>query len=179
MELRDGPEEIAANIVRLRKQKRLSQSDLAAMMRAAGAGHWRQTTVSRVETGKQALTWQDVQALEAVLGDVTGGEGAESARRDAAASAEGALVALRLQALERDVRSTMEALEGVLVAMSEIRVGLADPEVLAADDIDRDFHDGAVEMFAKPPEQIEERIEKSKEARGGKREATGERSVAR
>lgn len=59
---------IAANIQRIRKEQGLSQTALANAMQAAGATHWRQTTVSRVEQGKQEIRFDEVKALATVLG---------------------------------------------------------------------------------------------------------------
>jgi|GEM_PF-2357041 len=45
----------------------LSQEALAERMRAAGARHWRQTTVSRIENGSQPLSVHDAVLLEVIL----------------------------------------------------------------------------------------------------------------
>lgn len=63
-------ETIARNIVRLRKAKGLSQSALADAMRERGQDHWRQNTVSRVETGKQSPNFGELRDLTDVLGNV-------------------------------------------------------------------------------------------------------------
>lgn len=69
----DDDRVIAANVARLRKAQRMSQDALGAAMRDAGQAHWRQTTVSRVENGRQRLTAGEVLALQQVLGpDVIG-----------------------------------------------------------------------------------------------------------
>lgn len=60
---------MAANVMRLRKARGMNQTALADAMRAAGQGHWRQTTVSRVELGKQRLTGGEVMALQKILGN--------------------------------------------------------------------------------------------------------------
>lgn len=59
---------MSANVVRLRVAKGWSQSDLAAKMQEAGHTHWRQTTVSRVENGKQRISADDLELLGEVLG---------------------------------------------------------------------------------------------------------------
>lgn len=59
---------MSANVVRLRVAKGWSQSDLAAKMQEAGHAHWRQTTVSRVENGKQRISADDLELLGEVLG---------------------------------------------------------------------------------------------------------------
>lgn len=63
-----SPVSIGENVARLRKDLRLSQEQLAAHMRSAGATHWRQNTVSRVETGKQEPTFLEVVYLAGILG---------------------------------------------------------------------------------------------------------------
>lgn len=59
---------VAANINRLRMAKGLSQSGLADCMREAGATHWRQNTVSRIERGLQPPTFAEVEELASILG---------------------------------------------------------------------------------------------------------------
>ena len=61
-------ETIAANVASLRKAQGMSQAALADAMRERGQDHWRQNTVSRVETGKQSLSVGEVIALEEILG---------------------------------------------------------------------------------------------------------------
>ncbi len=65
----DDMERIAWNIARLRKRAGMSQEALARAMVEAGEGHWRQTTVSRVERGKQGLRMSETIALLRILGD--------------------------------------------------------------------------------------------------------------
>lgn len=57
-----------ANIQRLRYERGLSQTGLAHAMQAAGAPHWRQTTVSRVEKDAQKIRFYEIEPLVAVLG---------------------------------------------------------------------------------------------------------------
>lgn len=61
---------LSQNVTRLRKVCGLSQAALAEAMRERGQGHWRQTTVSRIETAKQAVSVGEAVELAAILGDV-------------------------------------------------------------------------------------------------------------
>ncbi|KYH43668.1 helix-turn-helix transcriptional regulator [Branchiibius sp. NY16-3462-2] len=59
---------ISAGVKHARQEKRWSQERLAKEMANAGFGHWRQTTVSRVENGTQGLSMGEVGALDDLLG---------------------------------------------------------------------------------------------------------------
>lgn len=66
----DTPDDavLATNVARLRQAAGMSQTALADAMRAEGQDHWRQTTASRVERGRQRLTAGEVLALQRILG---------------------------------------------------------------------------------------------------------------
>lgn len=59
---------ISRLVADVREERGLSQTAFANAMQAAGAAHWRQTTVSRVEAGTQRLTLTDAVVLCQVLG---------------------------------------------------------------------------------------------------------------
>lgn len=61
-------ETMGAEIRRIRKDKGLSQQQLADSMREHGQDHWRQNTVSRVEAGRQSLDIAELEALQQCLG---------------------------------------------------------------------------------------------------------------
>lgn len=66
----------ANNLRAVRAGKRISQARLADLMREAGATHWHQNTVSRIESGAQPLTASDALLLSSILGaEVEAGAG--------------------------------------------------------------------------------------------------------
>ena len=61
--------QVSKNIARLRKEKGISQTKLAVLMREEGANNWWQNTVSRVERGVQDVTVGELQCLIRILGE--------------------------------------------------------------------------------------------------------------
>ena len=59
---------IGERIAGVRAKKKWSQGRLAAYMRAQGSTAWRQNTVSRIETGKQDPSLQEIGHLVSALG---------------------------------------------------------------------------------------------------------------
>lgn len=59
---------LVQNLVDLRRESGLTQSGLASLVQAMGLDHWRQTTVSRIESRTQDLTAQEVMALGGIFG---------------------------------------------------------------------------------------------------------------
>lgn len=109
---------IARNIVRLRKAKGLSQSALADAMRERGQDHWRQNTVSRVETGKQSLNFGELRDLTDVLGNVL-----EETKLGGAMSSLGKHIAEkeRKRYLDKRLRSLDERLTAALDEVRQLR----------------------------------------------------------
>lgn len=70
--------EVAANVARLRQAAGMSQTALGKAMHDAGQTHWRQNTVSRVESGTQKLTLGELKDLGLILGNVLEGTWLES-----------------------------------------------------------------------------------------------------
>lgn len=65
---------LGRNVASLRRGAGLSQQALADEMRHQGMDHWRQTTVSRVESGAQVVDCDEWLALEGIVGaDVLAG----------------------------------------------------------------------------------------------------------
>lgn len=58
---------IVENVIKARKRSGLTQAELAERLVTRGQTHWRQSTVSRVETGERPLTAADVMDLTAAL----------------------------------------------------------------------------------------------------------------
>ena len=116
----DDTSAIAANVKRLRQRAGMSQAALAEAMRAEGAEHWHQNTVSRIEQGSRTLVMRDLRALLRVLGpEVTRGtdmeEGAARLNRRALE-----LVSIpRLRAAEAKFESGLRDVRAVLYAMGE------------------------------------------------------------
>ena len=110
----DDMERIAWNIARLRKRAGMSQEALARAMVEAGEGHWRQTTVSRVERGKQELNPGEMAALGGILGgDVMAGTHFSKTMRGVVSSAMRGATRRELAKIERSLRDALDALEGL------------------------------------------------------------------
>lgn len=69
MEDADDLRTVGQNIAKLRGIAGLKQAELATAMRAAGATHWHQNTVSRIENGKQRIAIRDLRPLSGILGE--------------------------------------------------------------------------------------------------------------
>ena len=99
---------IAFNVVRRRKQLGLSQVALADAMREAGMDHWRQNTVSRIETGKQELTFREVKVLSQILGNITAGIDSFDQVRRAAGELRDSILSRKLQRAEASLVAALE-----------------------------------------------------------------------
>lgn len=103
---------IAENIVRLRKSKGMSQAALADEMRSHGQDHWRQNTVSRVETGKQDLSFGELRVLTDVLGNVLEGTSVgatmSAVGKQLADAARERFVKTRLRALDERLTAALD-----------------------------------------------------------------------
>ena len=111
----DDSEVVAFNVARLRKRLDMSQTALAEAMQEAGQTHWRQNTVSRVETGKQALSFGEVRVLTDILGgDVMAGTFFSKSLRKSARGLQRAVVARRLKQAD-------DALSQALTDIRELR----------------------------------------------------------
>jgi transcriptional regulator with XRE-family HTH domain len=111
----DDSEVVAFNVARLRKGLDMSQTALAEAMQEAGQTHWRQNTVSRVETGKQAFSLGEVRALTDILGgDVMAGTFFSQSLRTSARGLQRAVVARRLKQAD-------DALSQALTDIRELR----------------------------------------------------------
>lgn len=117
----DDAEVIAFQVARLRRHHGMSQTALAEAMRGAGKTHWRQNTVSRIESGKQGLTVSEVSALRTILGDVLAGTSfSEKARQIADAITERA-TATRLRNAEAALSTAQEFIEQALKEIQALR----------------------------------------------------------
>lgn len=109
---------VGANVSRLRKRAGLSQTALALAMREAGQTHWRQNTVSRVETGRQSLNVGEFRALSEILGNVLEGTPLGDRLAEAGRSLVRNIVAVRL----RNAETALGKVETALAqALDEVR----------------------------------------------------------
>ncbi len=63
----NADERLGANVRFLRERREISQAELARRMSAAGCP-WHQSTVARVEAGRQAVRASEAEALARILG---------------------------------------------------------------------------------------------------------------
>ena len=108
-------EVIAGNVARLRKKAGLSQKALAEAMQEAGQPHWHQTTVSRIEAGRQSVTFGEVRALTSILGSVIEGTGLFK-NVDAMGDA---IVMARLRDLEVTLANALEEIRELQAAFED------------------------------------------------------------
>lgn len=98
---------LASNVQRQRKVLGMSQTELAAAMVKAGRTHWRQNTVSRVETGKQELSFGDLRALQGILGPITEGMPSMERATKAAGALKDVILSRKLQAVQAQLESAL------------------------------------------------------------------------
>ncbi len=109
-ETTDDMEVLAFNVARLRKRLGMSQTALAQAMQEQGLSHWRQNTVSRVETGKQELSVRELRALGEILGPVLGGTDFAGTLAQAARGTLNAMLVLHLRRLHLALDKSMTEL---------------------------------------------------------------------
>lgn len=101
-------EVVGANIARRRRELSMSQTELAKAMQVAGMTHWRQNTVSRIETGKQEISVREAEALRGIVGDVLAGTDFASTVRQAAGEFRNKLLDRKLRAVEASLNAALE-----------------------------------------------------------------------
>lgn len=107
-------ETIRTNITTARKAAKMSQAEMGKAMASRGHEHWRQTTVSRVETGRQAIKVAEMETLSEILGvSVIEGTGLAQSSRDLGRQA-------REQAVLHRVRQVEESLLDALQMLGDI-----------------------------------------------------------
>lgn len=103
---------IADNIRRLRAAAGMSQAQLAEAMCERGQTHWRQTTVSRIENGRQSMTMGEHRDLEEVLGpDVISGTELQLSLRQFSSVVADSVISMRVRRLEELLTEAGETLE--------------------------------------------------------------------
>lgn len=95
----------------------MSQTELAHAMQSSGMTHWRQNTVSRIETGKQEVTLREMQALGGILGDVTSGTDFATAVKQAAGEIRNRLLDRKLRAVEESLNAALEDVQWLRAAV--------------------------------------------------------------
>lgn len=102
-----------ANVARLRKEKGLSQTALAEVMREQGHD-WHQNTVSRIENGRQSLSVGEVRHLGRILGgNVLAGTALGKSMSELASTLTDAAIANGLREAVAALAKAMEALTDV------------------------------------------------------------------
>lgn len=109
-------ERIGQLIALHRRNKRISQGDLARIMREAGHDTWAQNTVSRVELGKQNLRMNEIETLREVLdADLLYGTDLSATIQRTGRQA----MLMKAQDHARHVRNAMEELDIVLSRLED------------------------------------------------------------
>lgn len=122
----DDRDVIAFHVTRRRKALGLSQEALAEAMREAGQAHWRQTTVSRIENGKQELTVRELRSLEGILGNVMAGTRISEAASSAAKAVRDAVLVRRLRRLDESLTAALEELTAAREDVRALRTAFDD-----------------------------------------------------
>ena len=138
------------NLASVRKERGMSQGQLADTMREAGFAAWRQTTVSRIERGEQKLKVQEVLALERLFGGkVTEGTAFTNAAKKYLTGQQQAMKALDESNLRGVAEALTEAGDELVAARDALKktqdaldLAWAAIEVLMWDKADQEADDG-------------------------------------